>query len=261
MNLFKAKRASSVLGLSLDANRLEAVVVRRAGDSVQVRQSVSAPLALSPLTGDPELVGREIRNNLDKAGIGESRCVVCIPLGWILMVQTRVPEMPEADVPGFLQIEAERGFPSGHESLFIKESTFKAPGGDRYATLLAIPRNHIDLLQRALKAAKLKPVGFSLGISALQSPSQSSAQRVLTLALGAHGLELQVSGGGGVVALRSLDAAVEMEGGRRKILADLVAREIRITLGQLPGGFSEGTGPLKVFGESEPARQFVMEVS
>ena len=261
MNLFKTQRASSVLGIAIDGNRLEAVVVRRSGGSLQVRQTVSAAMALAPLTGDPELVGREIRNHLDSAGMRENRCVVCLPLTWVLTLQTKLPEISEADLDSYLQIEAERGFPSGHESLFITRSLFKTPSGEQYATLLAVPRNHLDMLERVLRAAKLKPLAFAMGISATQSPSQQPAQRVLTLALSNHGLELQVTGGGGIIALRSLDAAVESEGARRNVSADLVAREIRITLGQLPGGFSDGPGPIKVFGEGETTRQFITDIA
>jgi hypothetical protein len=262
MKLFAKQRASSVLGIAIDGNRLEAVVVRRSGGSLQVRQSVSAAMALAPLTGDPELVGREIRNHLETAGVHESRCVVCLPLTWVLTLQTKVPaEISGTDLDSYLQIEAERGFSSGYESLFITRSMFKTPSGGEYATLLAVPRNHLDLLERALRAAKLKPLAFAMGISATQSPSQQPSQRVLTLALSSFGLELQVSGGGGIIALRSLDAAVESEGARRRVSADLVAREIRITLGQLPGGFSDATGPIKIFGEGETTRQFISEVS
>jgi hypothetical protein len=261
MKLFKAQRASSVLGISLDGDKLEAVVVRRSGSGLQVRQTVAAAMALSPLTGDPELVGRELRNHLDSAGVSERRCVVCLPLTWVLTLQTKLPEMPEADVDSFLQIEAERGFPSGHESLFITRSRFQAPNGDHYATQLAVPRNHLNILERVLRAAKLKPLAFAMGISAVQSPSQQAPQRVLTLALSSHGLELQVTGGGGVIALRSLDAAVELEGARRKVSADLVARELRITLGQLPGGFAEASGPIKIFGNEQTTRPFITEIS
>ena len=261
MKLFAKQRASSVLGIAIDGNRLEAVVVRRSGGSLQVRQSVSAEMALAPLTGDPELVGREIRNHLEAGGLRENRCVVCLPLTWVLTLQTKIPAISGADLDSYLQIEAERGFPSGYESLFITRSQFKAPNGDEYATLLAVPRNHLDMLERALRAAKLKPLAFAMGISATQSPSQQTNQRVLTLALSKHGLELQVTGGGGIIALRSLDAAVESEGAHRKVSADLVAREIRITLGQLPGGFAEGPGPIKVFGEGELARQFITDIA
>jgi hypothetical protein len=261
MKLFKSQRASSVVGISLAGERLEAVVVRRSGAGLRVGQTASAPMALSALTGDPDLVGREIQNHLDSAGVRERRCVVCLPLTWVLTLQTKVPEMSEADLDSYLQIEAERGFTSGHESLFITRSFFTAPNGDKYATLLAVPRNHLAVLERVLRAAKLKPQAFAMGISAVQSPSGDSGQRVLTLALSNNGLELQVSGGGGVVALRSLDAAVETEGARRTVSADLVAREIRITLGQLPGGFSEASGPIKIFGGGDAARQFVSEIA
>ena len=261
MKLFTRQRASSVLGIAIDGNRLEAVVVRRSGGSLQVRQSLSADMALAPLTGDPELVGREIRNHLESAGVREHRCVVCLPLTWVLTLQTKLPDISGPDLDSYLQIEAERGFSSGVDSLFITRSRFKAPSGDEYATLLAVPRNHLDLLERALRAAKLKPLAFAMGISATQSPSQQPSQRVLTLALSNFGLELQATGGGGIIALRSLDAAVESEGARRKVSADLVAREVRITLGQLPGGFSDGPGPIKIFGEGEVTRQFITEIA
>src|SRR5271165_5633988 len=122
---FKPKRAGSVLGLALDGNRLEAVVLRRSNGTLHVRQTVSAALALSPLTDDPELVGREIRNHLDAAGIRERRCAVCLPPSWLLTLQAKVPDLPEADRAGFLQLEAERGFHSGPETLFVAHSLFQ----------------------------------------------------------------------------------------------------------------------------------------
>src|ERR1700761_2577734 len=126
INFIKKQRPSTILGLSLDGNRLKAVVVRRSNGHVQTKENVSVPLALSPLSGDPELVGREIRNHLDQAGIRERRCAVCLPLSWVLTVQTRLPEIAEADVASYLQIEAERGFPSGHENLYIADSRARA---------------------------------------------------------------------------------------------------------------------------------------
>jgi hypothetical protein len=261
IRLFKPKRATSLLGIALDGSRLEAVSLKRHNGTLQIRHAATASLALSPLTGDPALVGQEIRNHLDKAGARERRCAVCLPLSWVLSLQIKLPDLPEADLAGFLQIEAERGFPSGNESLFVVHSRFKAPNGDKYVTLLAVPRNHLESLERALRAAKLKPVLFAVGIGALQSPVGQVEPRLFTLAVGANTLDLQVTGGGGIVALRSLGSAIEGEGAQRRISADLVAREIRITLGQLPDGFADGPGKINVFGESALARPFVNEIS
>jgi hypothetical protein len=261
IDLFKPKRASSILGISLDGNRLEAVVLRRSNDSLQLLQKLSVPLALSPLSGDPELVGREIRNHLNEAGIRERRCAVCLPLNWVLSVQTKLPELAEEDIPGFLEIEAERGFPSGHEHLYIANSRCRSASGEQYVTLMGIPRNHIAALEKALKAAQLKPLTFSLGITALASGGSSLPPGFLTLALAPHGIDLQVTAGGGIAALRSLDAAIETEGAQKRIDADLIARELRITLGQLPPVFGRDVTTARILGRGEMARQFVSDIA
>src|SRR4029453_14547683 len=122
------KRLSSLLGLSLDGSRLDGVVLRRTNGSLQLLQSFSVTLSLDPLIPPPELGGREIRNHLDAAGVRERQCVVCVPLKWALTAHTEMPDLPEADVPGFLQIEAERGFHSDVETLHYATSRFTAAG-------------------------------------------------------------------------------------------------------------------------------------
>jgi hypothetical protein len=104
-----------------------------------VKERLTASLALSPLSGDTQLVGREIRNHLDQAGIRERYCALCIPLNWVLTLHTKLPDLPEADIASFLLIEAERGFHSGHENLFIAHSRFRSASGEQHATLMAIP--------------------------------------------------------------------------------------------------------------------------
>jgi hypothetical protein len=260
IDLFKSKRGSSVLGLALDGNRLEAVVLRRANGTVQVRQTVSTSLALSPLADDPELAGREIRNALDTAGIRERRCAVCLPPSWLLTLQAKVPDLPEADRASFLQLEAERGFHSGQEALFIVHSLFQAAPNDQYATLMAVPRNNLATLERVLRAAKLKPVTFGLGIASVQ-PAARDTHRIITLLVRSGAIDLQVSGGGGIVALRSLDGAIEAQGALKRISSELISREIRITLGQLPGALAEGPGKIRIVGQGEMTRQFIHEIS
>ena len=259
--IFKKQRASSVLGLSLDGNRLEGVVVRRLNGSLQVQQTLAAPLALPPLTSDPELVGREIRNHLDQAGIRERRCALCIPLSWILTLQVKVPDLPEPDVASFLQIEAERGFHAGLENLFIATSRCRIGAGEEYATLVALPRTHVARLEAVLKAAQLKPLTYSLGVSALAGAVKDSPQGVLTLLLGAGSADLLVGAGGGILTLRALEGVVEGDGAQKRIDADLVARELRITLGQLPPAIGNALRNVRVCGRGELARQFVGDIT
>jgi hypothetical protein len=257
---WKRQGHSSVLALSLDGGRLEGIVLRRINGSLKALQSFSETLSLDPLTADPELVGREIRNHLDAAGVRERHCVVCVPLKWALVVHVELPKLPEADVASFLHIEAERGFPCDIATLRLAASRWQAPSGKRYATLIGIPENHLALLERALQGARLKAVSFSLGISALQPPDAGSADGVLALAIGEDNIDLQITCGGGVSALRALEGALEIEGTRKLLHSDIVAREARITLGQLPSELRETVRSVRIFGSADLAGELADEI-
>ena len=257
INRLKRQRLSGVLGLALDGSRLEGVALRRTNGALHVPHSFSVSLSLDPLTNDPELVGREIRNHLDAVGVRERRCVVCLPLKWVLTMHIEVPALPETDVPSFLQIEAERGFPCDIETLHVAASRSRSPDGRQYATLVGIPRNHLALLERALRAAKLRPISLSVGIAALQPAGAESSNGVMALTIGESHVGLQITAGGGVAALRALEGALEAAGSQRVLHADLVAREARITLGQLPPELRETVRRIRVFGPRDLAQQLL----
>jgi hypothetical protein len=63
-----------------------------------------------------------------------------------------------------------------------------------------------------------------------------------------------------VAALRALEGALEAEGSERVLHADLVAREARITLGQLPAELRETVRRIRVFGPRDLAQQLVDEM-
>lgn len=260
INFGSRKRLTSVLGLSLDGSRLEGVVARRTNGSLHLQNPISASLSLDLLTNAPELVGREIRNHLDAAGVRERNCVVGLPLKWALTTHVELPDLAEADVASFLQIEAERGFPSDVSTLSIGSTRCQAPGGKAQALLVGIPNSHLAILDQVLRAAKLKPVSFSLGITALQPLGTDSSPGVLALAIGETQLGLQVTAGGGVAALRALEGALELEGSRRVLHADVVAREVRITLGQLPAELRQSLRTIRVFGPRDLAQQLADEL-
>ena len=260
LNKLKRQRLPSLLGLALDGGRLDGVVVRRTNGSLEVQQSFSVSLSLDPLTADAELVGREIRNHLDAAGVRERHCVVGLPLKWALTTHAEVPDLPEADVASFLQIEAERGFASDVATLHYAASRVNVPAGKHQALLVGIPKNHLNLLEQALRAAKLKPISFSLAIAALQPPVTDASNGALALVIGETHVGLEITCGGGVVALRALEGALESEGGRKVLHADLVAREARITLGQLPAALRENVRRARIFGPRDLAQQLADEM-
>jgi len=260
INFGKSKRLTSLLGLSLDGNRLEGVVLRRTNGALRAQQSFSAVLSLDPLTAAPELVGREIRNHLEAAGVRERHCVVCLPLKWVLTAHTELPPLPEADAASLLQLEAERGFPCDVATLQLAESRCALGGEKKYVTFAGISRTQIEPLITVLESAKLKLMSFSLGLTAMQWPEGEKSGGVLGLAIGENSVGLQITSRGGVAALRTFEGAVENAGSRRSLQAGIVAREARITLGQLPPELRATVRQIRIFGPPDLARQLADEM-
>jgi len=259
--LFQRQPGKSLLGLALDGSRLDGVHVRRTNGSVEVKKSFTASLSLDPLTAEVELTGREIRNQLDAAQIRERWCAVCLPLNWALTLTVKLPEIPEEDMADFLQIEAERGLPYAADDLILAHSRFVAARGEKFATIVGIPREHVTQLEAVLQAAQLRPVSFSLGMTALQRADAEPGDGTLALLPGENTLAMQISCGGGVVALRTLDGAFEQAGAACELQTAQVARELRITLGQLPPEVRDSVRRVRVFGRNETATQLAEELN
>jgi hypothetical protein len=139
------------------------------------------------------------------------------------------------------------------ESLLMSRSRFRTPDGESFATLVAVPREHVTRLEAALRAAQLQPVSFSLGIAALQPGRSDASEATLTLLAGHHRIALQVNCAGGTVALRSIETHLDAEESEIPQQLDQLARELRITLGQLPASVRSRLHVLQLVGSDEIA--------
>ena len=254
------RRSNSILALRLDGDRLEGTVLRRNNGSVQVMKAFSAALSLDLLKNEPDLVAREIRNQLDQAGIRARRCAVCLPQQWALFISSELPNLPEEDLRSFLEIEAERGFPYAPEALSISVSRLHLPGGIEYAGQVAVSMDNVVRLEQILRSARLLPVTFSLPIASVHNPETEPGDPVLALYVGENSVALQVSAGGGIAALRTLESVFETESGTRRFFADVIAREIRVTLGQIPGGIRNQLRICRIYGRGAQVQRLAEEL-
>ncbi|MEY4939401.1 MAG: hypothetical protein RIQ93_1136 [Verrucomicrobiota bacterium] len=246
------KRAQSVLGLILTDGQLRACHVTRAKGRPGVVKSATATLTLDLLHPEPELIGREIKNHLDAAGIRERHCVVGIPPRWVMSQHTKVPELGRDDTASFLQIEAEKGFPVDPAQLQIAQS-FQRSAAGRYVTQLAVRREQIEQLSAVLKAAGLKAVSFSLGLAVL--PEATGAAGRIIVAVDPATVTLLLVVGGGIAAFRTCEGSIESEGGEKIVNGAAVARELRITFEQAPVELRADVRELFLTGETTMVRQ------
>ncbi len=248
------KRTHSVLGLTLTGGQLRACHVTRAKHGLEVVKTVSAALSLDILHPEPELIGREIKNHLDEAGIRERQCVVGLPARWVLSQLTKVPELSPEDAASFLQIEAEKGFPVDPAQLQIARS-FHRSTANAYVTQLAVRKEQIEQLAAGLRAAGLKPVSFSLGLAVLPEANAPAGTGRIIVAVEPAGVTLLVAAGGGIAAFRTCEANIESEAGEKIVNSAAVARELRITFEQVPADLRAELRELFLTGEATMVQQ------
>ncbi|WP_414660040.1 hypothetical protein [Horticoccus sp. 23ND18S-11] len=249
------KRAQSVLGLTLIDGQLRAYHVTRTKGGPEVVKAVSAALKLDLLHPEAELVGRELKNHLDEAGVRERHCVVGIPPRWLMTQHTKVPDLGVEDTASYLQIEAEKGFPVDLAQLQIARSFQRSTAGE-FVTQLAVRKEQLDQLGEVLKAAGLKPVSFSLGLAVLPQaiPAAGSGGRI-TVAVEPAGVTFLIAAGGGVAAFRTSEASIDSEAGEKIVNGASIARELRITFEQLPAELRAEVRELFLTGETTMVRQ------
>ncbi len=256
---FQKQRPQAVLGLAFDGTRVEAVVVRRDGDAAGIAQTAAGTFSVDPAKADPAVLGAELKAMLDAAEIRERRCVVALPASWVLSLQSVLPELSDEDTRGLLQLEAENGFPFAPEALGIAVSRSQVADGPVYATQLAVPLEQIAKVGSMLRAARLTPVSFTIGIAASQLPGKSGG--VVALFVGARDVALLTVAGGGIAALRVLEPAVQGEGAEAQVPADRVGRELRVTTGQLPPTLRDSLRGLRIFGTGAAADRLAADLA
>ncbi|MBL9136282.1 MAG: hypothetical protein JNK85_10455 [Verrucomicrobiales bacterium] len=251
----KTRSGTTLLGLAFDADRLEAILLRRTNGSVEILKTLTVPLSLEPLSDSPELLGLAIRKALDEAGIKERRCTVSLPIQWLLTLQVRLPELPPEDLESLVQLEAEQGFPFHPETLITAQTRLRTPSGDAYATLVAVPRDHVHRLEKALVAARLRPVSFSPALPSLWRPNKSQPP-ILALMPGDRNIDLVVlAPEGGLALLRTLDGVYDFESGAKQLDIEQLRRELRVTLGQIPADLRDALHQVMVVGDNETAAE------
>lgn len=250
----------SFLVLAFEPGHLRAALVRRGKSAPPEVRAFSAPLSLDLQHPEPELFGREIRNQLETAGIKERHAVVALPPAWVMTLPVALPAGLEGeDRDGFLQLAAERGFPSAPEELQIVRSGWEA-GGERRVTLLAVARAPLARLELVLRAAGLRPAGYTLALPASTGALGSGEEGQITLWLEPEGAVLLVGLQGAVVVWRALEATIESEAGERVLHSAALLRELRITLQQVPAAARPALRRLALVGDPALTTQFAAAV-
>lgn len=225
--------AEALVVLSFDSGYLHAMVARKGALANGGGAAITLNFTVSLESGDPEVLGQELRQQLEAAGIRERGCVMSLPPEWIFTRLTALPDLSEDDRQSFLELDAERGFPFALDELMISRCPFTV-GGQAYALQLAVSRSRVERLDTLLRRARLDPLSFSVGGLAWNEQSGPCTSGSVRLWMQAENIVLMVNTDSGIAGMRCLGAEARSDQEISRWQPAMLAREIRVTLGQLP---------------------------
>jgi hypothetical protein len=255
--LQKRLQVKTVLAVTLESGRVAVALMRRDDKGVSVVRSFEMQHGAEAVMANAEKIGAELGSQLNLSGIRERRCVVCLPASWALSTATDLPEISKEDLPGYLELRAEREFPAAAADLRLSHCTYFLPDGKERATIAAVPAKRLDAVERMLAAAGCRAVSISLGLDGCM-PHANSKPALHFLANGTH-VDLVVASGGGIAAVRSLPGAAKPDAS--DFDAAGFSREVRITLGRLPDGIRQQVREARFGGTPESAMHLRQEMS
>jgi hypothetical protein len=228
-------RAPGALALSVESDRIEVAWLRRENGGSRLDQSLTLNSGASAILEDPQRIGRELGSALVAAGIQERRCVVCLPPGWALVTTTEHPAVTGEDLQSYFELCAERAFPTPLAELHLAHSSYQLPDGRRGATLAALSAKRMNALKQMLAAAGCRTVSISLGLDRCLPETESTAMGAMHFLANGQHVDVVIAAGGGIVSLRSLPLVPANAKARTSFDVEGIGREIRLTLGRLPG--------------------------
>ena len=249
-------RKKTVLAVTIESGRIAVDFLRDEGQGGQVGQSFALPIDAETLVAAPENAGLQLAAQLEVLAIRERRAVVCVPASWALTTTAEMPEVSAEDLRDYLELRAEREFPIPVADLRLASCAYRLPDGKQRATLAAIPAKRMAAVERMLTAAGCKAVSISLGLDECV-PTAGQPTALHFVANGNH-VDVVIAAGGGIAAVRSLPAPV----GTDAAAFDAVgfSREVRITLGQLPGEMRQELHEASFRGTPATAETLCLEV-
>ena len=150
------------LSLDWDHQQLLVVSANVGRGSVQIQKAVSWTETLDPNGGDPEALGKLLRERLDSAGIAPAPVLVSIGRDRMILKEVKFPNVPAAEEPALVRFQAAKELTDAPEDMVIDYARLNGTeGGERKAVAVIIRRQLLASYEAICKAAGLKLAALS----------------------------------------------------------------------------------------------------
>jgi type IV pilus assembly protein PilM len=209
---FGAKRSES-FGLDIGSSAIKLVQLRELGESYALGALSVVPLPPDTIADgaikDPPTVIAAIRDAVSKAGVTATDAVIGICGRELIIKKIEVPDVPDKDLPGVVQLEAEHHIPFAAEEVFLDFHVVGKRGNVLDLILVAVKKAKVTEYAGVVEEAGLVPAvvdvdGFAVENQYEVNAGVASDEAVALIDIGAAVMKTNVTRGGASIFARDI---------------------------------------------------------
>ena len=209
---FGSKRSES-FGLDIGSSAVKVVQLREMGDGYALGALSVVPLPPETIADgaikDPPTVISAIRTAVSKAGVTGRDAVIGICGRELIIKKIEVPDVPEKELPGVVQLEAEHHIPFAAEEVFLDFHVVGKRANVLDLILVAVKKAKVTEYAGVVEEAGLAPVvvdvdGFAVENQYEVNAGVASDEAVALIDIGAAVMKTNVTRGGASIFARDI---------------------------------------------------------
>jgi len=212
-NLGFLRKKQEVFGLDIGSSAVKAVQLREDGGKytlVALGRALLGPDVIADGTiKDPPAAVEAIKTAVGNAGIKTSETTIAISGRELIIKKVQIPEVPEKEVAGVVQLEAEHHIPFAIDEVFLDHHTVGQHDGVMDLVLVAVKKSKVNEYVGVVEAAGLAAVIVDVDAFALQNAYEVNygaqpGQVVVLLNAGASAININILNGDQSVFTRDI---------------------------------------------------------
>lgn len=228
------RKPQEIFGLDIGSSAIKAVQLREAGGGYALAALGRAALAPDVIADgaikDPPAAVEAIKSAVSKAGITATDATIAISGRELIIKKVQIPEVPDKDVAGVVQLEAEHHIPFAIDEVFLDYHTVGQHDGVMDLILVAVKKSKVNEYVGVVEAAGFTAAivdvdGFALGNQFELNHPEDVEEAVALIDIGASVMKTNVVRGGTTIFARDIPF-----GGNNYTQA--IAEHLKIPFGQ-----------------------------
>jgi type IV pilus assembly protein PilM len=209
---FGRKRAHS-FGLDIGSSAVKVVELREAGDGYALGALAVVPLPPDTIADgtikDPPTVIAAIKQAVEQAGIKSRDAVIGICGRELIIKKIEIPEVPEKELAGAIQLEAEHHIPFAADEVFLDHHVVGRREGAMELILVAVKKAKVTEYAGVVEEAGLVPAivdvdGFAIENQYEANTPEPAEEAVALIDIGAAVMKTNVTRGGASIFARDI---------------------------------------------------------